>query len=63
MVARSVRAELLDVHKRIMFGVAGLATALTLWALAGRPMSTRGRLAFMLLLLVLVAAMTRGADY
>ena len=63
MVARSVRAELLEMHERIMLGVAGLATALTLWALAGRPMPARGRLAFILLLLVLVAAMTRAADY
>jgi uncharacterized membrane protein len=63
MLARSVRAELLEVHERIMFGVAGLATALTLWAIAHRPMPTRGRLAFIVLLLVLVAAMTRGGDY
>ena len=63
MVARSVRAQLLEPHKRLMLATLALSTALTLWAVAARPMPTKGRLLFLLLLLLLLAGMTRGADY
>jgi uncharacterized membrane protein len=63
MVARSVRAELLDVHERLMLGTLALSTALALWGIVRRPLPVRGRLVFLLLLAVLLAVMTRGADY
>lgn len=63
MVARSVRSALLEVHERIMISTAALAAVLSTWALAGRPMPTRWRPAFVLLLLVLAAVLARGADY
>ncbi len=63
MVARSVRAELLEPHKRFMLGTLGLGVVLTVWAAAVRPMPQRGRIAFLFLLLVLLAGMTKGTDY
>ena len=46
-----------------MFGVLGLSIILTAWALAARPVPTRGRLAFMSLLVMLLGLITWGADY
>ena len=63
MVARSVRAHLLEPHKRFMLATLALSTALTLWAVAARPLPTKGRLIFLLLLFLLLAGMVRGADY
>ncbi len=63
MIAPSVRAHLLLNHKRIMLGVLGLSVILTAWALVARPMPARGRVAFIVLLAVLVAGLTVGADF
>ena len=63
MVARSVRAQVLEPHKRFMLATLALSTALTLWAIAARPLPTKGRLIFLLLLLLLLVGMVRGADY
>ena len=63
MVARSVRAHLLIYHKYIMLGVLALSVVLSAWALAARPMPSRGRLYFLALLIVLIAGMTVGADF
>lgn len=63
MVARSVRTALLNPHKRLMLGVLGLSLVLTTWAAAARPIPSKGRRAFLLLLFVLLAALTKGADY
>ncbi len=63
MVARSVRAALLVPHKRIMLGTLGLSTAVTVWAAVARPLPERGRRLFIVLLFVLFAALTKGADY
>lgn len=63
MVARSVRMALLAPHKRFMLGTLGLSAALTIWAGVDRPFPTRGRLAFTVLLLVMVAGLSEGADY
>ncbi len=63
MVARSVRTELLEPHEEFMLATLGLATALTVWAAAARPLPRRGRAVFVLLLVVLAAVMARGADY
>jgi uncharacterized membrane protein len=63
MVARSVRASLLQPHKRFMLATFALSTVLTLWAVVDRPFPRKGRIIFLLLLLLLLAGITRGADY
>jgi uncharacterized membrane protein len=63
MVDPSVRLALLDVHQWWMLRVVGASVVLAGWALLGRPLPRRSRAAFVFLLLVLVAAMVRGADY
>jgi hypothetical protein len=63
MVDPSVRAALLEPHERFMLGTLALGMLLTGWAIHARPMPHRGRLAFLLLLLALLAGMTKGADY
>ena len=63
MVAPSVRQALLDVHEWWMLGVVGASVVLAGWALVGRPLPRRGRAAFVFLLLALVAALVRGADF
>jgi uncharacterized membrane protein len=63
MVDPSVRQALLDVHEWWMLRVVGASVVLAVWALVGRPLPRRGRAVFLLLLLVLVAALIRGADF
>ena len=63
MVDPSVRRALLDVHEWWMLRVVGASIVLAAWALVGRPLPRRGRPVFLLLLLVLVAALVRGADF
>ena len=63
MVAPTVRAELLVPHKQLMLASAALAVVLTLWAAVDRPLPRRGRALFLLLLLVMLATVTKGADY
>ena len=63
MVDPSVRRALLDVHEWWMLGVVGASVVLAGWALVGRPLPRRGRAAFVFLLLALVAALVRGADF
>ena len=63
MIARSVRAELLVLHKRFMLGTMALALVLTVWAAVARPLPRRGRVAFLVLLLALFVAVAKGADY
>ncbi|MGH8010886.1 MAG: DUF2231 domain-containing protein [Candidatus Binataceae bacterium] len=68
MIAPSVRSHLLWYHKRIMLSALGLSVVLSVWALAMRPLPGKGRfaitrLAFLALLVVLVAGLTVGADF
>ena len=63
MIDPSVREQLLDPHRRLMLTTVGLAVALAAWALAARPLPARGRLVFLMLLVVLLSVMSRGADY
>jgi uncharacterized membrane protein len=63
MVDPTVHERLLDVHERWMLATAALAAVLTGWALVARPIPRRGRVFFALGLLVLLAVMTKGADY
>jgi uncharacterized membrane protein len=63
MVAPSVRDHLLLNHEHIMLGVLGLSVILFIWAWLARPVPLRGGLVFLLLLGILLAALTVGADY
>ncbi len=49
---------------RLMFATLALAAILTLWAIIKRPMpASAARYFFLLGLLVMIALMTKGADY
>ncbi len=63
MVAPSVREHLLVHHERIMLGVLALSVVLSIWALIARPMPHKGSVVFLILLAVLLAALTVGADF
>ena len=63
MVARSVRAHLLEPHETLMLVTLGLSLVLAGWAVCARPLPVRGRWVFIALLLALLAVMSRGADY
>ena len=62
MVSQSVRHELLNHHKHLMVAASTLTGALTIWALASRPMPTRFRVLFMAALLVVMVLIAAGAD-
>ncbi len=63
MIDPSVREHLLDSHRLLMLTTVGLSIALTAWALAARPCPARGRRLFLILFVVLLIVMSRGADY
>ena len=63
MLALSVKTALLSYHKRIMIAVLILSAALALWAVAARPLPSRGRGVFLAVLVVVVALIAKGADY
>jgi uncharacterized membrane protein len=63
MIARSVRAHLLEHHEELMITTLCLSLGLTVWALLARPFPKKGRLIFMLFFLVLLVVMSFGADY
>jgi len=62
MISESVRNELLNHHKHLMVAASILTGALTIWALASRPMPTRGRYLFMAGLIALMGLIAAGAD-
>ena len=62
MVSQSVRNELLEHHKHLMVAASIVAGALTIWALATRPMPSRFRFAFLLGLFLVVCLIAAGAD-
>jgi uncharacterized membrane protein len=62
MVARSVRSALLEEHETLMLTTGGLALALSVWAVVQRPFPRRARPLFVLLLLILLGVMLKGAD-
>jgi uncharacterized membrane protein len=62
MISESVRQELLSHHKHLMVASSLLTGALTVWALATRPMPTRFRYVFLTALLALMLLITLGAD-
>lgn len=63
MVSRSVRDNLLEYHKRFMIVTAVLCAILTAWALFARPLPKKGRWGFVLLFLLMLLALTVGADF
>ena len=63
MVAPAVREHLLVNHERIMLGVLGLSVILSIWAWLARPMPLKGSVVFLVLLVVLLAGLTVGADF
>ena len=62
MVSMSVRHELLRHHKHLMVAASAVTGVLTVWALAARPMPTRGRYVFLAGLIAVMCLMTAGAD-
>jgi uncharacterized membrane protein len=63
MVAPAVREHLLVNHERIMLGVLALSVILSVWAWLARPMPLKGGVVFLVLLAVLLAGLTVGADF
>ena len=62
MVSESVRNELLSHHKHLMVAASIVTGALTIWALASRPMPAKGRYVFLAGLLAVVLLIAAGAD-
>ena len=63
MVSRSVRANLLESHEKLMLTTLGVSIGLAIWAVMARPFPKKKRVLFLFLLLVLLGIMTIGADY
>jgi uncharacterized membrane protein len=62
MVSQSVRHELLRNHKHLMVAASSVTGVLTVWALAARPMPTRGRYVFLAGLVAVMVLIAAGAD-
>jgi uncharacterized membrane protein len=62
MISESVRNQLLDHHKHLMVAASAATGLLTVWALAARPMPSRGRLLFLVGLFVVLCLIAAGAD-
>src|SRR5262249_57386528 len=63
MIDPAVRDALLEPHEQLMITTLGLSVVLTVWGFIARPLPARGRTVFLLLFLVLLAVMSRGADF
>jgi uncharacterized membrane protein len=63
MVAESVRNQLLKHHKHLMLTASALTGVVTIWALAARPMPSRGRYVFLAALLAVMVLIAAGADF
>jgi uncharacterized membrane protein len=63
MVAPSVREHILVYHKWLMLAVLALGILLAGWALRARPMPRKGRVCFMIGLVLMALVLTKGADY
>lgn len=62
MVARSVRAALLERHEALMLTAAGIAVVACVWAVIQRPFPRRFRPLFVALLLAMLGVLIKGAD-
>lgn len=63
MVSRSVRTHLLETHEKLMIATLSLSVVSSFWAAVARPFPRKGRPLFIILLLILLAVMSLGADY
>ena len=64
MLDPSVKENVLEPHKRLMLATSAIAAGLTLWAIIKRPMPvSAARYFFLFGLLLMIALMTKGADY
>ena len=63
MVAESVRDQLLKHHKHLMLTASALTGVVTIWALAARPMPSRGHYVFLAALLAVMVLIAAGADF
>ena len=63
MVAESVRDQLLKHHKHLMLTASAMTGVVTIWALAARPMPSRGRYVFLAALLAVMVLIAAGADF
>jgi uncharacterized membrane protein len=63
MVAESVRNQLLKHHKHLMLTASAMTAILTIWAMAARPMPSRGRYVFLAALLAVMVLIAAGADF
>ena len=63
MLAREVRDKLLEPHETLMLVTGGLAVAASAWAIVQRPFPRTVRPLFVLLLLIMVGTLLKGADY
>lgn len=63
MVSVSVRDQLLRHHKQLMIAASAITGILIVWALAARPMPSRGRYVFLAGLLAVMLLMGLGADF
>ena len=63
MISLSVREQLLESHEKVMLTTSAICAILTVWAILARPFPKKGRLLFLFLLLVMIGAMTVGADF
>jgi uncharacterized membrane protein len=63
MIARSVRAHLLQLHKEYMLWLTGLSIVLACWGAVAYPFPKKGRPLFLLLLAAMLVIMALGGDY
>jgi uncharacterized membrane protein len=63
MVSVSVRDQLLRHHKQLMIAASAITGILIAWALAARPMPSRGRYVFLAGLLAVMLLIGLGADF
>ena len=63
MVALDVRQKLLLPHKQWMIATSALCFVVTSWAVLHRPFPKKGRIVFLILLLVMMGTTTIGTDF
>ena len=63
MVHLSVREKLLLPHEQYMIATLVICLITVVWAVVARPFPQKGRIFFLILLLVMMGTMTLGADF
>jgi uncharacterized membrane protein len=62
-ISPTVQAHLLEHHEDLMVTTLCISIGLLIWALIGRPFPRKGRVIFLIALLVMLGVMSVGADY